>query len=810
MVERALACSFRRTQTHFLTTIASTAIWATAIPLFAAPQIARFDPLALAPGKTVELTLYGQSLQDARRLWTTFTARCEFLAPADESSKKGEKLLCRVTVPRDAQVGIGAMRLVTGEGVSNPVLVMLDDLPTVTEPSDNHTTELAQSIEWPAAVDGQCDPVQEDFFQFHAAAGQRLSLEVVSQRLGSKLDSLLRLLSADGQEIVQIDDAAGGGGDSRLTHTFAAEGDYLLALRDVRYAGGGDFRYRLRVGTFPLITAAYPAGGRSGEVISFELNDDAWDAAEPLHVALPVVAGSARLFSFGVPSAGDAGSGWFQAEVNPGSESLELEPNDSVTNATEARFPGAFNGRFDKPGDHDHFKFHAKKGQRVHCVAKTRQLGSPCDLYMSLHKADGSQLEVARQGMQTTLNAEIPEDGDYVLHVEDLLTPLPVPVRDRERGDPGTRDRDEGFEIASGHVYRVDTTETYSGFSLSTEHAQYTAPQGGTVVIKVLAQRRGYNGPIELAVEGLGDGAMLEGNTLDGGETLLKLTLPESIRQGELRHAKLVGKAKVGDEIVSVSANQRELLRTVFPNVTSLPTELENSIAIGIGPPFPPFFELSLTNTTLYFPQLVGAASFDIHIGRKNDAFKDPISLKVEGLPSGVTAEVAPVEDGSKALRVSLKGPADLSEQDVPLRIAGAGKFQEQTQSVVLENIRLRVTKPLVASITLPAPIVAGGQQEATIHLQRFGDTPQPVQLHVSKAPAGLLAPISITVPTEANEVKIPLAAAATATPGKYDNLIVTASTTVEGQSVTVESEPATVEIRPPSAGRTDRQKEMR
>src|SRR6188472_4301177 len=86
-------------------------------PLGAAPpQIAQVDPLALAPGKVIEFAIRGQYLQDPRTLWTTFAARCEFQPTADESSRKGEKLICRVTLPRDAQVGIGAIRILTGEG----------------------------------------------------------------------------------------------------------------------------------------------------------------------------------------------------------------------------------------------------------------------------------------------------------------------------------------------------------------------------------------------------------------------------------------------------------------------------------------------------------------------------------------------------------------------------------------------------------------------------------------------------------------------------------------------------------------------
>jgi hypothetical protein len=584
-------------------------------------------------------------------------------------------------------------------------------------------------------------------------------------------------MAADGTEVVRLDDVAGAAGDARFRHTFTAAGDYVLSLRDVRYAGGNEYRYRLRVGSFPLITSVYPAGGRSGAVTSFELVGDVVDAASPLHVTLPNDSNTARLVSFSVPTSENAGSGWFQVEANPANESLEKEPNDSLPEATPIQFPGTVNGRLDKPGDQDCFKFSAKKGQRLHGVAKTRELGSACDLYLSLHKVDGSQIAVARQDRQTILNAEIAEDGEYVLQVEDLLV----------GGSPG-------------HVYRIDLSETYGGFTLHAEQTQYSSPHGGTFVVKVLAQRRGYNGPIELAVEGLGEGVTLEGNKLEGGETLLKITLPHGIPQGEMRLAKIVGNAKIGDETVSVTANEREPLSAMFPNALSLPTELESTIAIGVAPPFPPFFDLNVAGSTVYFPQLVGASTFDVNINRMNEAFKDPISLAVEGLPAGIQAEIAPVDGGLKAYRVSLKGPADLAEQEVSIRISGSGKFQEQARTFVLKDVSLRVTQPLVVTVAMSGPIVTGSGQQADVQLLRFGDDPQPVRLQVSDGPAGLSAPIFVTVPSDANQVKIPLTADAAAPPGKFENLVVVASTTVKGQNISARSKPATVEIQPKTA----------
>jgi hypothetical protein len=747
-------------------------------PLAAAPpQITKFEPLALAPGKTLELTIHGQSLQNPRSLWTTFAARCEFDAATKEIASKGEKLVCHVTVPRDEQVGVGALRVVTSAGISNPILIMLDDLPTTGESSDNHTIQQAQSITVPTAIDGQCDAIQEDMFRFHAVARQRIAFEVVAQRLGSKLDPVVRLLKANGIEINRYDDAPGSGGDSRFVHTFDSAGDYLLAIGDVRHAGGKDYRYRLRVGSFPLFTAAYPLGGRSGAVMSFDLRRYEPDPGITLNVGLPDTHGARRLVPFGVPSADGAGSGWFQVEAGPESESLETEPNDSVAEATSAQFPGVFNGRFDKLGDQDYFKFKGQKGQRLHCVACSRELGSASDVYMSLHKADGSSIAEARQERQTVLDADVPSDGEYVLQVADLLV---------------------GNVPAADNVYRIHLSNMFSGFSLTTDALQYSAPQGGTFVVKVLARRTGYNGPIELSVDGFGKDAKLEGNSFDGPETLLKITLPPSIPAGDVQSMTIVGKAKVGDQMVNVAANQRELLRAMFPNALSLPRQLEDTIAVNVGPPFPPFFDLSSASPHIYFPQLVGASSFDIHINRTNEAFKEPVSLSIESLPAGITAAIAPVGDGLKAMRVSLKGPTNLAEGEFPVRIVGAGKFQEQTRVVVLDNLRLRTTKPLVVSGAMLGPIVCGGEQQAEVHIQRFGDKPQKVRLQLSDGPPGILAPILVTVPSESDRVKIPIRAEKTATPGKFKNLVVVASTTVNGQNVTVQSEPAPVEILPP------------
>ena len=146
---------------------------------------------------------------------------------------------------------------------------------------------------------------------------------------------------------------------------------------------------------------------------------------------------------------------------------------------------------------------------------------------------------------------------------------------------------------------------------------------------------------------------------------------------------------------------------------------------------------------------------------------------------------------------MSLTGPTNLPDGESTIRIVGTGTFQDQSHKVVLDNLKLRITKPLVVSVVMAGAVVAGGQQQAEVKLQRFGDDPQPVRLQVGDGPIGLAAPIHVIVAKDENIANITITAAASAKSGKFDNLIVVATTVVKGQNVTVQSKPAHVEIQP-------------
>ena len=246
------------------------------------PSLTHTSPGALLPGRGQELTVHGANLVGATNLWTGFGAKVLSATATNASATKFQ-----VSVPADAPVGIHAVRVASVNGVSSPVLLMVDDLPSVADAGTNTSAASAQPLAWPVAVDGAAVALGFKFYRVTVKAGDRLAIEAVAQRLGSKLDPVLRLLDLKGRELAFCDDESGLGGDCRLAHVFTAGGDYLIELRDISYSGGSDYRFRLRVGDFPLANLPFPAAVQAGAQSTFAFVGPQVDKLPPVTATAP-------------------------------------------------------------------------------------------------------------------------------------------------------------------------------------------------------------------------------------------------------------------------------------------------------------------------------------------------------------------------------------------------------------------------------------------------------------------------------------------------------------------------------------------
>jgi hypothetical protein len=525
------------------------------LPCFCqSPSLTHTTPGALAPGRTAEVTFQGANLAGATNLWTGVGARVISAVATNSAAAR-----LQVSLPATAPVGLHAARVGSAGGVSAPLLLMVDDLPSVTDAGTNTSLTNAQRLAWPVAVDGAAVALGYKFYRVTTKAGERVAFEVVAQRLGSKLDPVLRLLDARGRELAFCDDESGLNGDCRFAHTFAAAGDYFLEVRDIHYAGGADHRFRLRIGDFPLVSLPFPAAVRAGASGMFNFVGPQVEKLKPVAASAP--AGATHL-PLAVKFPGGKNTAFAAAFVTDTPEIAETEPNETAETATPFTPPAGLNGRFLKPKERDFWKFEAKKGQRVLFTAQTRSLGSASEVMLQLRDAKGTTIasSAVNDANEGAVTNTIPADGTYFLVVDELV----------RRGGPQ-------------HAYRVEAELLTPGFTLEVEVEKVEAAPGGSFTVKVNATRRDFTGPITLVLAGL-EGATLADEVIKekaAGATL-KVTLPDTAVPGSITSFRVMGKAKVGEREVEAVARTTAALKKLFPNLTVPPRELDGLLALGV------------------------------------------------------------------------------------------------------------------------------------------------------------------------------------------------------------------------------------
>ena len=236
------------------------------------PSFSGTEPLAIAPGKTVEVKVIGNGFGDDLRLWTSVgTAKLVKRINAQQA-------IFTITVPANAR-GVGVLRLHDRSGLSDARFIAFDSTPATKNISTDKTKPALLKL--PAAIDSKTGGVNSHWFAFDAKVGQRLAIEVFAERIGSGADPMFRLLDPKGREVDYADDDDVLGSDAGLVHTAKLAGQYRLELRDVQYRGGQP--YRLRVGSFNIWPDLKPA---TGAVIEKEPNN-APAQATPLSLGQP-------------------------------------------------------------------------------------------------------------------------------------------------------------------------------------------------------------------------------------------------------------------------------------------------------------------------------------------------------------------------------------------------------------------------------------------------------------------------------------------------------------------------------------------
>ena len=150
----------------------------------ALPYITRHFPLGVRAGETTAVAVEGVNLGGIREL--------KIEAPKPAAGRK----TVPITLKENAVLPLNRVRLVIG------------DLPEIMEQEPNNSLAQAEDVSVPITINGHIrggakpgEASDEDYFRFHAAKAQQLTIDVEAARVGSPLDSVIEVLDAQGNAI---------------------------------------------------------------------------------------------------------------------------------------------------------------------------------------------------------------------------------------------------------------------------------------------------------------------------------------------------------------------------------------------------------------------------------------------------------------------------------------------------------------------------------------------------------------------------------------------------------------------------------
>lgn len=636
-----------------------------------APTLAPLLPLGMPRGTTLDVTLSGTNLADPTGVWTSFPAKVTIPGDAN-NGKNPTSLRVRIEAAKDAPLGFHAVRVATRRGLSNARLFCLDELPQVAETAGNQEPKTAQAVQLPCVIVGRADAEVTDYFKIAVKANQRLSFEILGRRLGSSFDPQITLLdAATGRELPggHSNDAPGLQTDARLHHLFKADGEVLVAVRDVSYRGGADFHYRLRIGDFPCATAALPLAVKRGSKTAVRFAGPQVEGVAPVEVQAPADPGIEAL---AVTPRGPSGlPGWpVLVALSDLDETLEKEPNNEPAKATRLNLPAAVTGRFEEKDDLDHYVFTAKKGQRLILEAQTGDLLTPTEVYLVLRDAKGTQVAASNPQQAARLDYTPPADGDYTLSAEHL----------HSWGGPE-------------EVYRLTVTPFAPGFSLTLNTDRWDVAPGGTVSIPLFLTRSGYDGPIEVTPAGA---AGISGSvTIPAGpakpanqpSALLELKAAD-LPPGPLVFT-LQGKATINGQPTVRPASARATWTTALAGLPVPPHSLTSLVGLAVTEK-PPFALTATLDTATVAPGKPITATVT---ASRTAGFTAEIAVSVQGLPAGAAAppvKIAPMQTSAK-VTITLKPNVKVGQ--TLLTLQGAAKHDGRDWTVRTAPVPLVVKK---------------------------------------------------------------------------------------------------------------------
>ncbi len=722
------------------------------------PQIADSAPFGLMRGVAAEVSLTGANLAGNPRLIAPFAFQVE---PTPPERSTAAAWVFKLNVPATVPVGVYPIRVQTDDGISNPFLFAVGQLPQVAEVEENSTFETAQALAAvPVVVEGRTAGNDVDFYRFAGKKGQTIVIDAQCARLGSGVDPSIRLTMAGASRrfIASADDSPGLLTDARLTAELPEDGDYVVEISDSRYAGGGRPVYRLTIGPVPMAQEVYPLGGRAGETVGFELRGGSLTDTQ-IAVAQITPLGTTFLHW---PQFASGASEVESLRPLLVSNLPELrESTDPAGAPPKAVAPVVFNGRIEAPGDEDRFILAVTPGQKLHIKVEASTHGSALDGVLQVLNNKGAEIAKGDDTVTpipggTTKITDV--DPSVTLDVPAEVTEITLVLRDLEKRG------------GIGYPYRIAVEPVVPGFALSLNDAQASVPRGGSSVVGVTVVRQGYDGPITLSVLDPPPGLTFRPGTIAAGQLVGALSLSAAADAAyPAGSLKVVG---VGQG-PSGPIQEQAVNRIIFAQQAFLPTNTLTQQGLASAPAQPTVATLDAQAEPLEVAH-GQTVSIPIKVARTEGA-DAALTLATLPLPPGLTAPAATIAEKAPEGAATITAAAEAALGTMTVGLTAKGKFGEVERTIAIPAVTLNVVRPIDLTLEQPAiEIAPGATVEVKGKIVRKGSFKDPVAVRIDGLPAGLKAEPA-TVAPEASDFVVKIVAEPTAAPAEAAGSVVAA-----------------------------------
>ncbi|MBI1785484.1 pre-peptidase C-terminal domain-containing protein, partial [Candidatus Sumerlaeota bacterium] len=632
-----------------------------------APALGVILPRGAQRGTEVELRFIGDRLGDAQEVYFTRSG----VEVVKFNEVKDNEVKVQVKIAPDCPLGPRAAYIRTASGISGVNLFTVGALKEVQEPEPNSDKTKAPKVELNTTINGVIDGEDVDYYAFDVQAGQRINAEVEGLRVASSpLDPAMSLYGPDGIEIKSVDDTPLLGEDCQLGYTAKDAGTYTIGIHEASYGGGGNFYYRLHVGTFPRPYGVFPPGGKPGESVDVHWLEEPQLADGK--TTMPMQTGTQGL----EPEVGGlVPPSPVPVRVSNLDHFNEIEPDNSADTGTTITVPGAFCGVISESKDLDYCRFAAKKGQVFDFNLYGRRIRSPLDSVLYVTNAAGGILagddDAAK--VDSYFRFTIPDDGIYCAFVKDHL----------DNGSPM-------------HFYRLEITPVEPALDLVAyipgrqDLQSMSIPVGNRNAMMLSVRRKDLGGAMKLLTENLPPGISVE--MTDAADGVSEIPILLTADAATTTSGRLVDfQGKPADENVKAAGHINQNVELVrIQNNIPIMIHNQKEMPMAVTQPIP--FKIEIIEPKV---PIVKNGVMNLMVkATRAEGFANPIDLRFLWNPPGVSTGTARMEGNETTKTLAVNAAYNAPTADWKIAVIGGSTVGNGGVEVSSQLAKLSVADP--------------------------------------------------------------------------------------------------------------------